>query len=136
MLFRVVHERNPKEIVVLGIQPRVLKTPSAYITDGNAANNVTDFFDYEDGMRAVSEIWNTINSEWWNSVDGSKRKIMAECLVPGVIPPGLIHTIYVANHKVATQVRAMLSGRKLPVIPEPSMFFIPARRYRITNNLF
>ncbi len=136
MLFRVVQEKGAKEIVVLGLQPRVLETPEAYITDGNAANNTTRFFDYKDGIEAVSAIWDTINSEWWNSVDGSKRKIMAECLVPGSIPPDLIHSVYVANHHVADQVRAIISPGDLPVIPEPNLFFIPARRYRITPDLF
>lgn len=135
MLFRVVREKSHKEIVVLGVQPRVLNIPGAYITDGNAASNATDFFHYEDGMRAISEIWGMINSEWWNSADGSKRKIMAECLVPEGIRPELIHTIYAANHDIATRVRDIVSPRELPVIPEPNMFFIPARRYRVTNNL-
>ena len=64
MLFRVVQEKGAKEIVVLGLQPRVLETPEAYITDGNAANNATRFYNYKDGIEAVSEIWETINSEW------------------------------------------------------------------------
>lgn len=135
MLYRVARERGPKEIVVLGVQPRALHTPGAYITDGNAASNATDFFHYEDGIRAISEIWSTINSEWWNSADGSKRKIMAECLIPESIRPELIHTIYVANHDVATHVRSIVSPRDLSVIPEPNMFFIPARRSRVTSNL-
>jgi O-acetyl-ADP-ribose deacetylase (regulator of RNase III) len=135
MLFRVVHEESAKEIVVLGIQPRVLEMPGVYITDGNAANNATGFFGYQDGMKAISEIWETINSEWWNPVDGSKRKIIAECLVPGVIPPDLIHSVYVSDHAVADQVRNLLSPRDLPVVPEPNMFFIPARRYRLTEHL-
>lgn len=135
MLFRVVHERDPKEIVVLGIQPGVLETSGAYITNGNAANNATVFFDYKSGMEAVSDIWSTIRSEWWNSLDGSKRKIMAECLVPGIIPPDFIHSVYVVNHEVAERARALASRRELSVIPEPNMFFRPVMAYRITSLL-
>ena len=135
MLYRIVHERDVKEIAVLGIQPSVLELPGAYITDGNAANIPTRFFDYKEGIEEIGKIWDTIYSEWWNSVDGSKRKIMAECLVPRAISPDLIHSIYVANHTVADQVRAIISEQELSVIPEPNMFFIPARRYKITNNL-
>jgi O-acetyl-ADP-ribose deacetylase (regulator of RNase III) len=135
MLFRVVHERDLKEIAVLGIQPRVLETSGAYITNGNAANNATEFFDYGSGMEAVSEIWDTIRSEWWNSVDGSKRKIMAECLVPGAIPADLIHSVYVANHDVAERARTLLCRPELPIIPEPNMFFRPAMGYHITRLL-
>ncbi|NUO83783.1 DUF4433 domain-containing protein [candidate division KSB1 bacterium] len=135
MLYRVVHETERKEIVVLGLQPRVLELPSAYLTDGNAANSATAFFDYQSGLDAVAEIWNTINGEWWNSMDGSKRKIMAECLVPGEIPPDFIHSIYVTSHEAADQARAFVPAR-VAVIPKPNMFFIPVRRYRVTNNLF
>jgi O-acetyl-ADP-ribose deacetylase (regulator of RNase III) len=113
-----------------------MQLPSVYITDGNAANSTTGFFSFQDGMKAVSEIWDTISSEWWNSLDGSKRKIMAECLVPGSISAEFIHTIYVANHNVAEQVRTLIGPQDIPVVPEPNMFFIPARRYRITQDLF
>ncbi len=135
MLYRVVHEKERREIVVLGLQPRVLEMPGAYLTDGNAANNATTFFDYQNGVEAVAGIWSTISGEWWNSVDGSKRKIMAGCLVPGEIPPDLVHSVYVTSHEAAEQVRALVPAR-VAVIPEPNMFFIPVRRYRVTNNLF
>jgi hypothetical protein len=37
MLYRVVHNQGLKDnIVVLGLQPRILELPGAYITDGNA----------------------------------------------------------------------------------------------------
>lgn len=135
MLFRVVHEKNRNEIVVVGLQPRVLEMPGSYITNGNAANNATDFFPFKEGIKDINKIWDVINSEWWNAVDGSKRKIMAECLVPTVIPPDFIHSVYVASYSVADQVRAIISPRDLPVIPEPKMFFKPAKQVRITSNL-
>jgi hypothetical protein len=135
MLFRVVHETSPDEIVVLGLSPSVLEIPGAYITNGNAANNATDFFDYANGIQAVSAIWDTISSEWWNSMDGSKRKIMAEGLIPESIPPQLIHSIYVASHSVANNIRAHISAEQYSVIPEPTFFFFPAHRYKITSNL-
>jgi hypothetical protein len=137
MLFRVIHERDTREkdIVVLSIQPRVLETSGVYITNGNAANNATRFFDYRSGMEAVLEIWSTIRNEWWNSLDGSKRKIMAECLVPGAIPPDLIHSVYVADHDVAERARTLLSRWELPVIPEPNMFFMPAKRHLVKQHL-
>ncbi len=135
MLFRVVHEKSPNEIVVLGLNRRVLEIPGSFITNGNAANNATDFFSYKDGVQAVSKIWDTISNEWWNSVDGSKRKIMAECLVPGAISPDLVHSVYVASHKVADLVRSIIP-RQIPVIPEPPMFFFPKKQYQIAQNLF
>lgn len=136
MLYRVFHEKGPKEIAVLGIRPYALEISGTYITDGNAANNATGFFDYKNGIKAISAIWDIIGSEWWNSVDGSKRKIMAECLVPEAIPPEFIHSVYVATHEVADQIRTIISRQQISAIPEPKMFFIPVRRYMITKELF
>jgi hypothetical protein len=132
MLFRVVHEKSPNDIAVLGLYPSVLDIPGIYITNGNAANNATEFFDYEGGMKAVAQIWDTINSEWWNTE--SKRKIMAECLVPQLIPPNLVHSVYVASHKVAERVKTLIS-REFRIIPEPPMFFFPKKQYPIASTL-
>ncbi len=136
MLYRVVHEKSRKDIVILGIQPRVLESFGSFITDGNAANKPTTFYETREGIKAVTEIWDTISREWWNSTDGSKRMIMAECLVPECIPPELIHTIYVADHKTAEQVHSRISIKNIPVVPEPHMFFMPARQYRIAPSLY
>ncbi len=136
MLYRVVHEKGFKEIVVLGLQKRILESPGAFITDGNAANSATAFYTVSDGIQAISKIWGTINSEWWNSMDGSKRKIMAECLIPNQIPPDFIHSIFVADHKTAERVRSMVQSHPVSVVPEPNLFFIPANRYPISDRLF
>ncbi|MGA3315404.1 MAG: DarT ssDNA thymidine ADP-ribosyltransferase family protein [Candidatus Korobacteraceae bacterium] len=135
MLYRVLHEKNPSDIAVIAVQPGVLRCSGAYITDGNAANAPTEFYGLEDGLKAIFENWKTITGEWWNSVDGSKRKIMAECLVPVRIPPDMIHSVYVADHKTADQVRAAISSTSIPVIPEPTIFFQPVKRYQITPQL-
>jgi len=135
MLYRVVLEKGAKDIAVIALYPQVLKIPGAYITDGNAANNITEFYDYKDGIKIISEMWDTIKGEWWNSLDGSKRKIMAECLVPNVIPSDCIHSVYVANHNIAEQVKSLIT-KEIPIIPEPTMFFHPKKRYEISRNLF
>lgn len=132
MLYRVLNEKRPKDIVVIGVQRKVLMCPGVYVTDGNAANAPTEFYDLKDGLRAVFANWKTITSEWWNSVDGSKRKIMAECLVPNRISPDLIHSIYVADHETAARVRSAILPSTIPVVPEPTIFFRPTKTYPIT----
>jgi len=136
MLYRVVLEKGAKDIAVIALYPQVLQSSGAFITDGNAANNMTDFYQYGDGIKIISGMWDTIQGEWWNSLDGSKRKIMAECLIPNVISPDLIHSIYVANHINAEKVKTLLKTRDIPVIPEPTMFFYPAKQYQISQKLF
>jgi O-acetyl-ADP-ribose deacetylase (regulator of RNase III) len=135
MLYRVVHEKSEKEIAVVAVHRHIMETSGVFLTDGNAASATTDFFPYKEGLRAISTIWDTITSEWWNSVDGSKRKIMAECLVPGFIPPDMVHTVYVATHSIAQKVREIIRPRELPFAPESTMFFRPTKQHRITDYL-
>jgi O-acetyl-ADP-ribose deacetylase (regulator of RNase III) len=135
MLYRIVNEFNHKEIAVLGINSSILQRQNSYITDGNAANIETKFYPSQEGIKIISEIWPTINSEWWNKTNGSKRKIMAECLVPNVIPPESIHSIYVSSHQSSEIVKSKIKSGNIPVIPEPNMFFIPMKQYKITNSL-
>lgn len=136
MLYRVLHEKDATHLVVIGLRPQVLLNASAFIALGNAASGTTEILPSAEGCKRISEIWGAINSDWWNAVDGSKRKIMAECLVPGSIAPDDIHTIFVASHEAAERVRALHPPSSIAVVPEPGMFFRPARRFRVTNNLF
>lgn len=136
MLYRVLHEKDATCIVVIGVKPQVLSNSSAFIALGNAASGATEILPSAEGQKRISEIWDTINSEGWNPVDGSKRKIMAECLVPDAIAPGNIHTIFVASQEAAEKVRELLPPSSIAVVPEPTMFFRPARRFRVTENLF
>lgn len=135
MLYRVLHEKDPAELVVIGVLPRVLSNPSAFIALGNAASGATEILPSAEGLKRISEIWDTINAEWWNAVDGSKRKIMAECLVPDSIAPEEILTIFVASHDVAEKVRNLHPLRLVTIVPEPAMFFRPAKRSRVTDHI-
>jgi len=74
MMYRVVHEKSKRELVVIGIKPGVLNMSRVFITDGNAANNPTQFFTRDDGLKAIEAQWKVIQSDWWNELDGSKRK--------------------------------------------------------------
>lgn len=135
MLFRVLHEKDEKQIVVLGVSPRVLSNPGSFIAVGNAASAATEILPPDKGMRAIFEIWDIVSSEWWNSMDGSKRKIMAECLVPDRVMPEAIHSIYVPTHEVTAKIDQMRLPARVSVVPEPSIFFRPVRQYRITPHL-
>ena len=79
MMYRVIHETDTKEIAIIGIRPEILKTPGTLISDGNAASSSTKFFSANEGIEILIKQWKIIQNEWWNSGDGSKRKIMSEC---------------------------------------------------------
>jgi len=138
MLYRVVREGKSKNIVVLAVKPQVLDL-ACFVTIGNAASSMSEILPKDEGLQALrsKERWTMIQNDWWHSEDGSKRIIMSECLVYGVIPPDFIHTIYVASHETAEQVRQQLGSRagQVAVVQDPHMFFLPRRSGKITQSL-
>jgi O-acetyl-ADP-ribose deacetylase (regulator of RNase III) len=135
MLYRVVHEKAKRDLAVIGVAPRVLQQPNVFVTDGNAANNPTQFFRAGEGLKVIENQWKAIQSEWWNELDGSKRKIMAECLVPDRIAPDCIHTIFVADHETKKRVEGLIGTTSVPVVPEPNFFFQPSFAAQIGKNI-
>lgn len=135
MLYRVLRERSANDVVVLEVQTTVLNRPDIFITTGNAASPLSDILPGPEARKRIPEIKAATDKTWWTDVDGSKREMMAECLVPDSMAGELVQTIYVASHEVAEKVRALLPLSDLPVIPEPDMFFEPSRRIRLTPRL-
>jgi O-acetyl-ADP-ribose deacetylase (regulator of RNase III) len=134
MLYRVIREKKKKSLVILGIRPQILDLPGVFISTGNAASHLSDFFPAQEGLKVIKQMHNIINNEWWKEEDGSKRKIMAECLIPDSIPPEYISSVYVPDNDVAKTLNLPSSSR-VAVVPEPRMFFQPHYKSRITQNL-
>ncbi|MEH1835668.1 MAG: DarT ssDNA thymidine ADP-ribosyltransferase family protein [Nostoc sp.] len=135
MMYRVVHEKDKRDIAVVGVKPDVLTAVGGLITDGNAANEPTQFFAIKEGIEILQKQWKIIQNEWWNELDGSKRKIMAECLVPEQISPELVHSVFVADYKAKERVETIIGSAKIPVVPEPNMFFQSISAARIGTNI-
>ena len=135
MMYRVVHEKGAKDLAVVSVAKEVLQTQGVFITDGNAANAPTQFHLPSTGLKVLRQQWKIVQNEWWNTLDGSKRKIMAECLVPNSVGPEFINSVYVADEETRTRVSKMIGLRSIPVIPEPKMFFQPNRRDKIGENI-
>ncbi len=135
MMYRVVHEKAAKDLAVIGVKPSVLQAPHVMIADGNAASNTTRFFSAADGLKVIEEQWSAIQAEYWKDVDGSKRKIMAECLVPDRVAPDDIHTVFVADHDAKKRVEGLIGSTSIPVVPEPNIFFRPSSKARIGKNI-
>jgi hypothetical protein len=133
MMYRVVHEKSHQELAVIGVKPDVLDEEGVLIADGNAANNPTSFFPVSEGLKVIQHQWKVIQSDYWKSEDGSKRKIMAECLVPDTITPDHIHTIFVADDKTKQKAEKILSSSRVPIVPEPNFFFQPFHKLKIGN---
>lgn len=143
MLYRVVQEQMHEEgrvdnIVVVALSTEVLKIAS-FISVGNAASELSQILSKEEGIARLQtrEMLNILFNDWWRQEDGSKRLIMSECLVYERVPPEYIHTIYVANHDVAKEVRKLVSAisPRINVVTEPHLFFLPRRQGKITETL-
>ncbi|GAF96406.1 unnamed protein product, partial [marine sediment metagenome] len=135
MLYRVLHEKSTNDIVILAVQPDILKSQDIFISTGNAAHSASNILTASEGRKIISQIKKDTDKEYWTEEDGSKRKMMAECLVPNMIPTELIQAIYVANHDDADKVKMMLQQPNISVIPEPRMFFEPFRKIDLTAYL-
>lgn len=135
MMYRVIHEKDKRDLAVIGVNPSVMTSHGAFITDGNAASSPTQFYEPSQGEKIISQQWKVIQSEWWNDLNGSKRKIMAECLVPDHISPSQIHTVFVSGHESKKRLEGMVGASKTPIVPEPKMFFQPSFAARIGENI-
>ncbi len=135
MLYRVVTEKSADEIAVLAVNRDILtiKRPDLFISTGNAASVGSNILPKKEGLANIDA--NVLTMEYWTVEDGSKRKMMAECLVPDSVPSSLIETIYVASHRAAEQVKAEVPQTNIPIIPEPYMFFQPYNKIDLTSNL-
>ncbi len=135
MMYRLVQESGVSDLAVLGVSEKVLQTPDVFISDGNAANTPTQFYPISSGLKMLRQQRKILQSEWWNTLDGSKRKIMAECLVPNSVGPEFINSVYVANEEARMRVSEKIGSRSVSVISEPQMFFQPNKRNKIGENI-
>ncbi len=135
MMYRVVHEKGRKELAVISVKSDIMGGAGVLIADGNAANNPTQFFPTTEGLKVIQDQWPVIQSDYWKSDDGSKRKIMAECLVPEMITPDHIITIYVADHETKQKAERLLGPSRVPLVPEPNIFFQPIYSQKIGKNI-
>ena len=135
MMYRVVHEKEAENLAVVGVNRNVMTEQGVFITDGNAAHETTQFYPPSKGLGVLRQQWSIIMNDWWNRDDGSKRKIMAECLIPGHVKPEHIQTIYVANNSVQDTVKEKIGNSHVTVSSEPDMFFQPYSRTRIGDNI-
>ena len=135
MMYSVLGANKKEKLVVISISNKVLHEHGVFITDGNAANDLTQIYSLSEGLKILERQWKTVQSDWWNENDGSKRKIMAECLVPDNVKPDFISSIFVAGDKARDRVMQTVGDRQISVVAEPHMFFQPGPPIGIGDNI-
>lgn len=137
MLYRVLNEKSSEDIIViLSVNPTILNRSDIFISTGNAAHSSSSIHSATEGRKLISQIRADTDITAWQEGDGSKRKIMAECLVPEKISPEMIETIYVEDHEVKKKVSERFQGITHDIVPEPDMFFHSQIKVMLTSNLF
>jgi len=134
MLYRVALEQGVEKLAVVAVKTNVLARPDVMFANGNASHRSTTIMPASKREQFIRETADIHGLTWWNTEDGSKRRIMAECLVPHVVDPSLIDAVYVANPKVAERLQASV-GKSVHVIAEPHMFFEPTQAIEVTSTL-
>lgn len=137
MLYRVIFFSGvkPEDIIIIGIKNSIMENKkNVYITTGNAASPLTNIIPYNEAQKYLKSIKEKVDKEWWALDDGSKRELMAECLVPDCIEREYISEIYVSNDRALAKVKEICNDT-IPVIPEPEFFFLPSRKINLTNTL-
>ena len=135
MMCSVLGAKKKENFVVISISKEVLHEGGVFITDGDAANFLTQFYSLPEGLKILERQWRTVQSDWWNEHDGSKRKIMAECLVPDNVKPDFISSIFVAGDKARNRVMQTVGERQISVEADSHMFFQPGPPIRIGDNI-
>jgi len=135
MLWTIIKKYGIENIVVLGVKPAIHNLEGVKIADGNASRlSETEVVSKEKLKEVFLSIKDELNFEYWKETDDSKRKIMAECLVPDNIPPEYIDSIFVANQSIADKVISILGPKKrYTIIAQPYHFFQGKVRTIIDN---
>jgi hypothetical protein len=133
MLFTVIRNNPLDQIAVIGIDRRILGKDDIYITTGNAAHSQSEIIPISEKKKYLPDILNQINRVYWNEVDGSKRTIMSECLIPTSISPNYIRSIYFADCDSKKKAEQSLGNQgNLSLMFVPGLFFQPTRCRQIT----
>lgn len=140
MLYSLKEKKS--EIAIICIKRDILKKHKAYIATGNAASRESKIFSIQEGRSYLPKIRDEIDKDWWKIEDGSKRKMMAEFLVPDFVSPKYIQGIYVASDKAREKLEQIIIESEysdLPDVPisvEPKRFFQPDWKGSLTSTLF
>ncbi len=135
MMYRAIFETGKDKLAVLEVADTVLNEQGIIIADGNAIDELTQFYPGIQGLKKLQQQGKVIQSEWWKKSDGSKRKIMAECLVPDYVKPEHIRSVVIADDTQRNWVQGTFNNLKFPIICQPDMFFQPKRRIAIGKNI-
>ena len=139
MLYSLVcKENNRHNLAVICIKKKLLEREDIFISMGNPASLESEILPIQESKLLFPQLREQIDKDWWNKDDGSKRKIMAECLIPDRVDPEFIQSIYVATEEGKLNLINILkkdnkSSSKIPIVVEKEIFFQAKGKGRMGN---
>ena len=139
MLYSLVcQENNRHNLALICLKNKLLERKDLFISMGNAASQESEILPIQEGRLLFSKLREQIDTDWWNKDDGSKRKIMAECLIPDRVDPEYIQSIYVATEEGKSNLINVLQKEnknptRIPIVLEKERFFQAKGKGRIGN---
>ncbi len=135
MMYRAIFETGEDKLAILEIANTVLSGSGFIIADGNSIDTLTRFYPGTHGLKKLQRHWKVIQNDWWKKCDGSKRRIMAECLIPDCVKPEYIRSVIVAKDETKNWISGIVDNQKRSVVCQPNMFFQPKRQIAIGKNI-
>jgi hypothetical protein len=114
MLFK--RKEIQEEILILLIDPDIIKEPNTVFSDGNAANHPTKFYKGVQNLKKLP-LYIILKEGLWGSFDDGKRIVCAEVLAHTTVPAEKIKYIICPNQKMFDYV---LSFNNNPLIEKNS----------------
>lgn len=99
------------DIVILGINPKLLLEPNVCFTDGNAAARETHFYKGAEMLEKLP--WDAIYAESWTDLNDGKRIKCAEVLFPTKISPENILFVFCRSSKHREKIIKIKEGTLL-----------------------
>jgi len=133
MLYKLKCDGLLDNIAILGVSPEILNRNDIYVTTGNAAHTQSEILPISVARKLLPKILKDVDRKYWSEADGSKRKIMAECLVPDVVTPEFVKSIYVASYDMIYKIKETTAFNEF--IRHPDMFFQHSKKIDLTSHL-
>jgi hypothetical protein len=116
-----VRQTLQSEIIILGIDRRVLLDSQTVFSDGNAAADNTRFYQ---GTGQLDQLpWKAIRANYWHDIQDGKRIKCAEVLVYPKVEAPNIRKIYCSSKEQYYTVKDILQGRPVDFVVRPTLFF-------------
>ncbi len=124
MLYKVLEDVDYEEICILVFNLKVLDIPGTYVSDRNAATKGVTFYQSRMGYKELDFKVINYKTPIYNGrvIRNSKEVMMAEVLVPDVIPSEYIKCAYVYNEEARKKLKKQGFSKKIKIKREEFVF--------------